>query len=249
VVVGGSFWQQLCVTAAPISDDGRRLRTLCHLRPGQWILEATGFYSGLALRWFRDAFMRGGSDRVETDAYDQMTALADVVPVGARGLVAVVSGLQQEQGWPRVPVSLMGFDLTRAHLFGRGECIRAIMESAIYVTMSHIAMIEACSAHDFSTLRFTGGASRAALWCQMLADATGKEVVVPRTSEASAVGAAVLGSHGMGWFGSVEEATAALVARGATYQPDASLRATYGRLHDRWRLICDYAAASAAAWD
>ena len=55
-IVGGSFWQHTVVLAEPLIDPQGRLRTLCHTVPGRWMIEGIGFYCGIVMRWFRDAF-------------------------------------------------------------------------------------------------------------------------------------------------------------------------------------------------
>ena len=40
----------------PLIDPQARLRTLCHTVPGRWMMEGIGFYCGIVMRWFRDAF-------------------------------------------------------------------------------------------------------------------------------------------------------------------------------------------------
>ncbi len=63
-VVAGTFWQNTILLDRPLIDPQIRLRTLCHVLPGQWMLEGIGFYCGMSMRWFRDAFCarrgRGG---------------------------------------------------------------------------------------------------------------------------------------------------------------------------------------------
>jgi len=54
--IAGSFWQQTALSDRPIIDPDIRLRTLCHAVPDEWMIEGVGFYCGLAMRWFRDAF-------------------------------------------------------------------------------------------------------------------------------------------------------------------------------------------------
>ena len=70
-IVGGSFWQTTMVLDEPLIDPAARLRTLCHATPGRWMIEGIGFYCGIVMRWFRDAFCeleqaRGGSTRAST---------------------------------------------------------------------------------------------------------------------------------------------------------------------------------------
>ena len=55
-IVGGSFWQATVVLDEPLIDPRARLRTLCHTVPGRWMMEGIGFYCGIVMRWFRDAF-------------------------------------------------------------------------------------------------------------------------------------------------------------------------------------------------
>ena len=40
----------------PLIDPESRLRTLCHTVPDRWMMEGIGFYCGIVMRWFRDAF-------------------------------------------------------------------------------------------------------------------------------------------------------------------------------------------------
>ncbi|HEX9065525.1 MAG TPA: FGGY family carbohydrate kinase, partial [Streptosporangiaceae bacterium] len=54
--VAGTFWQNTILLDRPLVDPQTRLRTLCHVIPGQWMLEGIGFYCGMSMRWFRDAF-------------------------------------------------------------------------------------------------------------------------------------------------------------------------------------------------
>jgi autoinducer 2 (AI-2) kinase len=55
-VIGGSFWQHTVILNKPLIDPEIRLRTLCHAVPDQWMMEGIGFYCGISMRWFRDAF-------------------------------------------------------------------------------------------------------------------------------------------------------------------------------------------------
>ena len=63
-IVGGSFWQATVVLDEPLIDPRARLRTLCHTVPGRWMMEGIGFYCGIVMRWFRDAFCELESARV-----------------------------------------------------------------------------------------------------------------------------------------------------------------------------------------
>jgi xylulokinase len=78
-----------------------------------------------------------------------------------------------------------------------------------------------------------GGGSQSALWRQIIADVTGRPVLLSSSREASALGAAMAAAYGAGWFPDLPAA-----ARGmASIQPGAALpdpnrHAFYTRLYD-----------------
>ena len=89
-VIGGTFWQQTVVFDRPVVDPKTRLRTLCHSVDDRWMMEGIGFYAGLVMRWFRDAFcqpevLRAGQTGI--DPYQYMDELAAHVPAGSNGVV------------------------------------------------------------------------------------------------------------------------------------------------------------------
>jgi autoinducer 2 (AI-2) kinase len=47
-ITGGSFWKHTMVAAAAVTEPAGRLRTICHVLPGQWLVEGIGFYAGFA---------------------------------------------------------------------------------------------------------------------------------------------------------------------------------------------------------
>jgi autoinducer 2 (AI-2) kinase len=69
-VVGGSFWQSTVVLDEPLIDPEARLRTLCHTVPDRWMIEGIGFYCGIVMRWFRDAFCELESAEAERAGID-----------------------------------------------------------------------------------------------------------------------------------------------------------------------------------
>jgi len=42
-VLAGTFWQNTLLVDKPLIDPAVRLRTLCHVTPGEWMLEGIGF--------------------------------------------------------------------------------------------------------------------------------------------------------------------------------------------------------------
>ena len=76
-----------------------------------------------------------------------------------------------------------------------------------------------------------GGGSRSDLWCQILADASARDVKRLETAEASALGAAMAAAKGAGWFTSIAEASAAMSGKPSkTFRPRTKDSARYQEL-------------------
>jgi xylulokinase len=65
-----------------------------------------------------------------------------------------------------------------------------------------------------------GGGSKSDLWCQILADASGRDVKRLETAEASALGAAMAAAKAAGWYKTISSASAAMSGRPSkTFRP------------------------------
>ena len=221
----------------PAIDPGGRLRTLCHAADGRWMMEGIGFYSGLVMRWFRDAFCDAEMARAAgggMDAYRLMDELAAGVPQGANGVVGVFSNVMQANRWVHAAPSLLGFDIGDPARAGRGECIRAIEENAAYVSRAHLDIVAEVTGARAREVVFTGGAAKGLLWPQILADVLGTAVRVPAVTESTALGAALYARVGAGLETSAEEAAARVVRFPRTLEPDPAAHARYGELYGRF---------------
>jgi len=195
-VSGGSFWKQTVTADSAAVEPAGRLRTICHVQPGQWLVEGISFYAGSALRWLRDQGVRGAAGRAAAGrpaGYTWLEQLAAAVPPGARGLTARLAPAdawtwaQWQPPFPSPPTA------------GTGEQARAIQEAAAYSTRLTAGLIsEMLGPGACQTVILTGGAARSALWPQILADVLGSPVSVPDHVESAALGAAVLAGRGAG---------------------------------------------------
>ena len=143
-VLAGTFWQNTMLVHKPLIDPEIRLRTLCHVTPGEWMLEGIGFYCGMAMRWFRDAFCDGEVAAARgrgVDPYVVMEEEAARIPPGSNGVVAILSNLMNARRWVHASPSFLGFDLGDPAGTGRAACIRAIEEAAAYVVRGHLGII------------------------------------------------------------------------------------------------------------
>jgi autoinducer-2 kinase len=238
-VVAGTFWQNTVLLPEPLIDPEARLRTLCHVMPGEWMLEGIGFYCGMSMRWFRDAFcdpeVALARDR-GVDPYVVMEEAAAQVPAGSGGVVAIMSNLMNARRWVHASPSFTGFDLGQP-ANSRGACVRAIEEAAAYVARGHRDIIGELTGLRFEESVFTGGAAKGRLWPQIMADVLGVPVHVPVVTESSALGAAICAGVGAGSYASLDELRPRMRRRGATFEPDPAAAACYDERYPAWREI------------
>ncbi len=235
-VLAGTFWQTTMLVTEPLIDPQARLRTLCHVTPGEWMLEGIGFYCGMAMRWYRDAFcaaeVAAARDR-GVDPYVVMEEAAAAIPPGSNGVYAILSNLMDARRWVHASPSFVGFDLGDPAGSGRVAGIRAVEEAAAYVVRGHLAIIGELTGAPPSELTFSGGAAKGALWPQIIADVTGLPVQVPAVTESSALGAALCAGTGAGLYAGLTDLEGELRKR-AAFEPQPAAVAVYDERYERW---------------
>eukprot|EP01034_Spumella_vulgaris_P002485 gene2485-3230_t len=142
---------------------------------------------------------------------------ASASPIGAHGLVLVPywSGCMTpywDSGARGVIAGLSGNH-------SRGDVYRALLEG---VALEQAMMTNQVAAVTTPITHFAavGGGSRSELWCQILADASARDVKRLETAEASALGAAMAAAKGAGWYKTVPQASAAMSGKPSrTFRP------------------------------
>jgi autoinducer-2 kinase len=140
--------------AEPLIDPEVRQRTLCHVVPGEWMLEGIGFYCGMSMRWFRDAFCDAEVALARSRGIDPYVVMEEAAAgAGAGGVIAILSNVMNARRWAHASPSFLRFDLARGS--GRGACVRAIEEAAAYVARGHRDIIAGLTGLRFGEVVFT----------------------------------------------------------------------------------------------
>jgi autoinducer 2 (AI-2) kinase len=239
-VLAGTFWQTTVLVDKPLIDPQIRLRTLCHTSPGEWMLEGIGFYCGMAMRWYRDAFCQAETAAARSrgvDPYVVMEEAAAQIPAGSNGVIAILSNLMNAKRWVHASPSFLQFDVGDPAGSGSAACIRAIEEAAAYVVRGHLEIIKELTGASFTEMTFSGGGAKGALWPQIIADVTGLAVHVPAVTESSALGAALCAAVGAGLHSSLTELEPLLRRGTATFEPGAAAVSAYNDGYATWRKV------------
>ncbi len=239
-ILGGSFWQQVVNINSKIQPPfDMSIRVNPHVVEGLSQAEGITFFSGLVMRWFRDAFCELEKEEAQKrgiDAYTVLEEKAAKVPVGSHGILPIFSDAMKYGKWYHASPSFLNLSID-PNVCNRASMFRSLQENACIVSAINLKKIEAFTAIEIEEIVFAGGASRGELWCQILADVTGCRVKVPVVKEATALGAAMAAGVGAGIYGSLVEASKSLVEWEREYLPNSENFRSYQAIAKRWEEV------------
>ena len=197
-------------------------RTMYGGMTNSYILETAIMGGGYTITWFNEHFARNGID-YESQAIN--------VPPGCQGLILVpywnsVLSPYWDAAASGITVGWRGHHTT-AHLY------RAILEGVAFEQRLCTSRIEQAAKLEIQRYVVVGGGARSNLWCQIVADITGKLVARSNTTEASALGAGILAAYGAGWYPDVKQAAQAMTTNPKkTFQPNITHHEFYSRIYE-----------------
>lgn len=193
-------------TVVPSPQTDEKGRTFCYALTDQhWVVGGPTNSGGMMLRWLRDEFAAPEmevSKRLGIDAYDLMIQYAEKVPAGSEGLLFLpfLSGERAPYWNPNARGTFFGISMHHK----REHFIRAVLEGVIFSVFSVGVALRDLTG-EIKDVRASGGFARSAVWRQILADVMGREIMVPESHEASALGAATLALYGLGEITRLEQ--------------------------------------------
>jgi glycerol kinase len=186
-----------------------------------YALEAAVFVTGAAIQWLRDG-LGLIADAAETEAMAAgLDGNDDVF------FVPALTGLGSPWWDPYARGMIIG--LTRGT--GREQIARAALESIAYQTVDAVRAQEQASGERLKALRADGGAVANRWLMQFQADLLGAPVIVPETSETTALGAAYLAGIASGVWSQTQ--VREMWREAARYEPRIS-ETLRSELHGRW---------------
>jgi len=236
-ILGGTFWQQLVNMDKPLTHPTMDLRVNPHVIPGLTQAEGITFFSGLIMRWFRDALCQGEvaeANRQGIDPYSYLESMAAEVPAGSNGIMAIFSDVMHYGKWYHAAPSFLNLSIDPA-IASKGAMFRSLQENAALVSMLNLEAIFNWTHTESDSITFAGGASKGELWCQILADTTGKVIHVPSVNEATALGGAFAAGVGIGEYSSIAEVAESHVKWKNVYEPNMKNRAFYQEMGQKWQ--------------
>ena len=239
-ILGGSFWQQVVnIPSDVIPPEDMAIRVNPHVIPNQSQAEGITFFSGLVMRWFRDAFCE--LEKLEAadlgvDTYSILEKKAMQVPVGSNGIIPVFSDSMKYGKWYHASPSFLNLSLD-AEVCNKASMFRSLQENACIVSAINLEKIKEFTGVEYDEVVFAGGASKGELWPQILADVLGVKVKIPKVKEATALGAAMAAGVGAGIYKDISSAAKKIVVWDKTYTPNMDNYKTYQEIKVKWQEV------------
>jgi glycerol kinase len=183
---------------APVVSHHRLISTVAWRlegKPAQYALEGSVFVGGAAVQWLRD-----GLGMIEKSS-DAETLAASVPDSGGVMMVPAFVGLGAPYWDPNARGAILGLTRgsTRAHI------ARAAIEAIAFQSAELAGAMREDADVPLAELRVDGGASVNNFLMQFQADLLGVDVVRPKITETTALGAAYLAGLAVGFWKTPEE--------------------------------------------
>jgi xylulokinase len=198
--------------------------------PETYSLETVILGGTYTIRWFVEQF--GGPFSLPDRAAEEvLEGLAREVPPGAEGLMLVpywntVLNPYWDAGASGIVVGWRGRH-SPAHLY------RAILEGIAYEQRLATEGVEQAVGGPIQRYIAFGGGARSPLWCQVIADITGKPVHLAHAPEATALGAGILAAAAAGLYPDIAQAAQAMTHRlPQVFLPDPQRSRVYDRFFE-----------------
>ncbi|MEZ4449396.1 MAG: FGGY-family carbohydrate kinase [Nannocystaceae bacterium] len=201
--------------------------------PGAYNTEVQIYRGYWLVSWFKQEFAvdlqaRAAAEGVAVEAL--LDAMIKDLPPGADGLLLQpfwTPGVRDPG--PEGRGAILGFMASH----GRAHLYRAILEGIAFGLRAARETIERRTKAPIRELKVAGGGSRSDVAMQLTADIFGMPASRAHLYEASALGAAIVASVGLGVHPSVQAASAAMTRPGERFEPDPRAQRTYDAIFRR----------------
>jgi len=239
-IIGGSFWQQVVnISHKTKPPEDMSIRVNPHIVSNQSQAEGITFFSGIIMQWFIDTFCKFEKNEAKQKGISIFKLLEEQskdVPIGSYGIVPIFSDSMKYGKWYHASPSFLNLslDTNRCNI---ASMFKSIQENSCIVSSINLDKIQKFTGIKIEEIIFAGGASNANIYPQILADTTGCVVKIPKITEATALGTAIVAGVGVGVYKNLEDGIKRVVKEDRKYYPNMDNHKKYIKLKDRWESI------------
>ncbi|MCY4260532.1 MAG: carbohydrate kinase [Rhodobacteraceae bacterium] len=169
--------------------------------------------------------------------FARIDAMVDGVPPGAHGVTFLPYLSESGIIAPVVDAGARAqfTGLHRGH--DKADLLRAVYEGVAFAIGD---LLELLQIRQNTEIVLTGGGSRSAIWVQIIANVTGRTIIVPENAEFGARGAALLAATALGHFPSITSASQAMAVGNLCTKPKPEEEDLWERPRIRYRQFRDH---------
>ena len=217
----------LAYSDKPQIDPAGRVHTMCHAVPGKWCIFGCMLAAGGSFQWFKNTL---GQEEIKqaaidgVDPYQLLIEQARRANAGCEGLffLPYLTGERTPHADPYARAGWVGIPART----DRAMLARAVLEGVTLGMRDQIQIMRQLGI-KVRQVRAAGGGARSAWWRQLQADIYNSVVVMPSSTEAAALGAAILAAVGTGAYKSVPQACQHIIKTARTSRPNPKLVKLY----------------------
>ncbi|CAN5872416.1 FGGY-family carbohydrate kinase [soil metagenome] len=216
------------------SDDyawGREFRTLSGPIPKTYVPETLLRGGTYTIDWFVDNIggIRADEMGLDLSAEQVLETAAGQVPPGAEGLLLLpYLNAASTPYWDSQARGVL-FGLRGTH--NKAHVYRAVLEGLAFEQRLETEAMEKGLGQPVEKYFAMGGGARSPLFCQMIADITGRPVTSCKEIETTCLGAAMMAAAATDDAGDLRDVAATMSGEGASYEPDEETSAFYDRVY------------------
>ncbi len=194
-----------------------------HVIPGSIYALGSHFSGGLSLNWF-SGIVSGNHSKADYSLIQSLSQDARNVSPGSNGLLYLpfLSG----SGTPYFDSYARGTFLGLSTNTRRETIFRAILEGISYNLKESLLLFIKMGV-DIKSIRIGGGGMNVELWPTVLANVFGYPVDIIKISDASAIGAAIIGGFGVGIFEDLISPVQQIIQNKRTINPNQEISRVY----------------------
>jgi len=216
------------------------LTSLLHvINPEKKLLFGSQAAIGFSFKWFSEQFCKQeklAAELLEQDinVFEIMSRKAEKVLPGSGGIIYLpyLFGKFHPIFNPDATGVFFGITATST----RAQMIRAVMEGCTYSMNETIKSAEDIGIH-LDEIITSGGPAQSEMWCQIIADVTGKVIKILKTPEATPLGNAIIAGLGENIWDSYEDVITKKVIFKKEYKPNPDNTAIYKDLFGIYKLL------------
>ena len=221
----------LCAVEHPSQIGKNQITYHVHALPGHFYALGSHFNGGLALNWFSSVFSDDG--KIDYQRIGTLSEEALQIPNGKSGILSIPFLIGSGSPYFCAEDSAAFLGVSQAS--SRSALFKALLEGIALNMKQSQTIFEQICGHKLQTVYLGGGGTHVKGWDQIFADVLNCTMTTADTTDASTVGAALLGALSVQMFPDIRQISQSMLKTSHSNVPNALCVSRYQKLYDLYQ--------------